>query len=488
MKKIPQSEEAEKGFLGSLLQPTMAGQILAELGDRVSSDHFYHPGRREIFDTLRRMHEAQKPIDVVTVTQQLIDQANLEAVGGAVAIAELTNFVPTAANVSYYVDILRRKLIRREMIRVGTRLVQDAYEENEEEMTLLDRAQAAVTTLALETISRPTLRHVEEGVEATVAALEHAWKHRGHETLTGFGSGFVDIDRMTGGFKKQQLILIGARTSQGKSAMALNIAAHLAFGAKKTPAVPVAFYSMEMSYEELSARYTCMGTKISLQRLRDGKLSKEAIETLPEKISPLIQAPLYIDDTPRLAITDLKARARRAALNQRIGCIVVDYLQLMRSLSKRASENKVIEIGEITAGLKELAKELNIPVFACAQLNRDTEKRPMGFPKLADLRESGSMENDADTVILLWRPEKHCETDKQRLDFAKKLKLVGENDTQTLANLESYAEAILAKQRNGPTGRVRLRFEGELTQFQSMTKKLYSNKEDEQQEVLPEEV
>ena len=484
MKKIPHSEEAEKGFLGSLLQPTMAGQIFSELGGRIGSEHFFHPGRREIFDTIRRMFEAQKPIDNVTLTQQLLDQNNLGTVGGAAAIAELFNFVPTAANVDYYAEILRAKLIRREMIRVGTQLVRDAYEENEEEVILLDRAQAAVTTLALETISRPTLRHIAEGVYATTEQLESAWKHRGHESLTGFASGFVDIDRMTGGFKKQQLILIAARTSQGKSAMAMNIAAHLALGSQKTMPVPVAFYSMEMSFEELAARYTCGGTGISLQRLRDGKLSKEAIRTLPEKIAPLIQAPLYIDDTPKLAITDLMARARRAAVHQRVACVVVDYLQMMRSLSRRAKENKVIEIGEITSGLKEIAKELKIPVFACAQLNRETEKRPMGFPKLADLRESGSMENDADTVILLWRPVKHCETDKQRLDFAKKLKIEGENDTQSMANLEAYAEAILAKQRNGPTGRVRLRFDGELTQFQSMTKKLYSNKEEERQEML----
>ena len=242
---------------------------------------------------------------------------------------------------------------------------------------------------------------------------------------------------------------------------------------------------MEMSYEELAARYlpsglasVCNGSETACyRRKKSRKLCR---------ISGIGQTPLYIDDTPKLAITDLKARARRAAVHQRIGCIVVDYLQLMRSLSKRAEENKVLEIGEITSGLKEIAKELKIPVFACCQLNRETEKRPMGFPQLSDLRESGSMENDADTVILLWRPVKHCATHKQRMDVAKKLKIEGDNDDQTLANLESYSEAILAKQRNGPVGRVRLRFDGERTRFHSTTEKHYSNKEEERQQALGE--
>jgi replicative DNA helicase len=482
-REIPHSEEAERGFLSSILQqPT---DTLSKSSDRVTPGHFYNPALRLIFETLHRMYDTLKPIDLLTITQEMRDDGQLEKVGGAAELTALLDFVPTAANSEYYLEIMVEKFICRETIRICTDLGTAAYDPSVDVRTALDNAQAAITGLALQTITRPTIRHIEKGIDDTVVLMERAHTHRGAEGVIGLPSGFFDIDRMTGGFQPKQLILVAARTSQGKSAFVLNIAYHLVHGSKYQPAVPVLIFSLEMSYDEIAARYFAQGSKISLKRWRDGKFSDEMIEKLiPQVAVRLKKTPLYVDDTPQLSIADFKARARLAAVSQRIGCIVVDYLQLMSSLTKRGKENKVIELGEITAGLKSMAKELNIPIIACAQLNRDPEKRPTGFPRLSDLRESGSMENDADTVILLWRPDKQCDSDELRVKMANKLELPGADDAEKIRNLASYAEAILAKQRNGPTGSVRLRFEGELTQFQNTTEKMWSNKEGERQAML----
>lgn len=478
MRETPQSEEAEKGFIGSLLQPEAAAPLLAEHGDRLTPEHFHHPGRRLIYEAIHQMNEERQPIDLPLVTQRLIDAGTLLTVGGAQELTALLLYVPTAANATYYVDIMRAKFIRREMIRVGTEMVRAAYEENIDESALLDEGQKAVTGLALETSTRPALRHIAAGVEATVERLIEAFKHRGQETLTGYATGLIDIDRRTAGFRKQQLIVIGARTSQGKSAFSLNIAAHLAKGQKGqdregnerwlVPPMPVAFYSLEMSYDELAERYTCSGLGISLQRLKDGYMDREEVAELPARGAKLAEGPLYIDDTPGLSIENFKARARRAAVTQRVGLIVVDFIQEMRSPTKRGIENRALELGEIASGLKAIAKELNIPVIVCSQLSRETEKRALSRPKLSDLRESGRIEEAADVVMLLWRPEKSCDTDKDRIDLAKKLGLEGANDAETIAMVKAYAEVNLAKVRNGATGAIKLRFQDDLTQFQSI--------------------
>lgn len=485
------------GVLGSMIMAPR--EALPDCVDRLTERHFFIPRHQTVFNVLADLYQKRKAVDLITFTQELRDRKMLDEVGGAGWVTEMFNFVPTAANVEFYVDILREKNVAREIIAKCTDLVRIAYDEQTEIGEALEQTQAALIQIIMDSEKPDVFRHVKEGMGVAIEQLEHAYANRGKPAVNGLATGITDFDRMTSGLLPQQLVIVGARPSQGKSALAMNFAANMAVKNK----VPVAVFSMEMSYQEILNRLLCSQADVSLQRFRDGMLGRKDIDRVPEHASRIGAAPLWIDETPALAIGSFRARARLLCTRYGVRAIIVDYLQLMHSGSKRSQEARWLEITEISQGLKATAKELKIPIICCAQLNREAEARKgdFGKPKLSDLRESGSIENDADIVALLWRPERHIQharADRKKIAGLLKLttkegntkielwqdeKELSEEQIEERDNqIDHYAALILAKQRNGPVGEIRLHFEGDLTRFDNVTQKSWSNREDERQQ------
>jgi replicative DNA helicase len=388
--------------------------------------------------------EKSTPIDFVALKQALKDRNQLEEIGGPEYLSDLYNFVPTAANAGYYIDIVREKYVLRRLISACNRLSTQCYDQQGEIDPLLDEAEKeifAITGEHVKTEIVPTKDLVMEAIEQ----IEKLYENRG--SVTGLPTGFVELDRMTSGLHAAEMIVIAARPSMGKTALAMNIAEHVAMDIGKA----VAVFSLEMSSQQLVQRILCSRAKVDLQRVRNGFLSERDFPNLTAAASQVAAAKMFIDDTPGLTVTELRAKARRIKSQHDIQLIVIDYLQLLRSMSRRAQDNRQLEISEISAGIKALAKELSLPIIVIAQLNRQPDARAKegGRPRLSDLRESGSIEQDADLVGLLVRPE-YYETD----DEAKQER-AGE------------AELIIAKQRNGPTGDVPLTFLKQYTRFES---------------------
>jgi replicative DNA helicase len=493
----PFSEEAEMGVLGSMIMAPR--EALPECVDRLTEKHFFIPRHQTTFGVLADLYQKRKAVDLITFTQELRDRKLLDEVGGAGWVTSLFTFVPTAANVEYYVDILREKNVAREIISKCTELVRIAHDEQTEIGDALEKTQAALIQIIMDSEKPDVFRHVKEGMAVAIDQLEHAYANRGKAAVNGLATGIIDLDRMTSGLLPQQLMIVGARPSQGKSALAMNFAANMAIKNQ----VPVAVFSMEMSYQEIVNRLLCSQADVSLQRFRDGMLGKADFARVPEHASRIGAAPIWIDDTPALNIGSFRARARLLRTRYGVRAIIVDYLQLMHSSSKRAEEARWLEITEISQALKATAKELAIPIICCAQLNREAEARKgdFGKPKRSDLRESGSIENDADIVALLWRPERHIQHARaDRKKIAGLLKLTTKDGNQKIElwqdekelseeqvkerdyQIDHYAALILAKQRNGPVGEIRLTFEGDLTRFDNVTQKTWSNRQDERQE------
>jgi replicative DNA helicase len=388
--------------------------------------------------------EKSKPIDFVALKQALKDRNQLEEIGGPEYLSDLYNFVPTAANAAYYIDIVREKYVLRRLISTCNRLSTQCYDQQGEIEPLLDEAEKeifAITGEHVKTEIVPTKDLVMEAIEQ----IEKLYENRG--SVTGLPTGFVELDRMTSGLHPAEMIVIAARPSMGKTAFAMNIAEHVAMDIGKA----VAVFSLEMSSQQLVQRILCSRAKVDLQRVRNGFLSERDFPNLTAAASQVAAAKMFIDDTPGLTVTELRAKARRIKSQHDIQLIVIDYLQLLRSMSRRAQDNRQLEISEISSGIKALAKELSLPIIVIAQLNRqpDTRAKEGGRPRLSDLRESGSIEQDADVVGLLVRPE-YYETDDEG-----KQERAGE------------AELIIAKQRNGPTGDVPLTFLKQYTRFES---------------------
>lgn len=511
MSGAPHSDEAEQALLGSMLQTREA---LTEALDRLTPDHFYNPVNRLVFIALAEMYRLEKVIDLVTFTEALQDGLRVEKdhkhpgyllkiaeVGGAGKLADLFTCVPTAANVAHYVDIVREKYLMRLIIGKCSEIIRVASDEQAQIGQLLEETQGTLTQIIIEAERPDVIRHVAQGLDITIAQLEHAYRHRGQAAIHGLATGLFDLDRMTAGLRPQQLVIVGARPSQGKTALAMNFAANMALDNQ----IPVGVFSMEMSFQEVVNRLFCSVTDVSLQRFRDGFLKDSDFEKAPENAARIGKAPLWIDDSPSLSIANFKARARLMRTRFGVKAIVVDYLQLMRSTSKRAQDARWLEITEISGALKATAKELEIPIICCAQLNREAESREFGKPKLSDLRESGSIEQDADIVLLLWRPERHLQFKDDRNKLAKVLELKdsegnelwekkakkGDESNELSKDqrqdrddqIDSFAQLILAKQRNGPVGDIRLRFVPEMTRFENVTAKSWSNREDERQQM-----
>ena len=436
---LPHSVEAEQGVLGSML--ISPREIIAECVEKINAEYFYIPAHQTVYDVLVELWNAGQGIDLITFTQILRDRNLLETVGGASFVTSLFTFVPTAANVGYYLEIVREKYILRQIIAACTESVRRSFEEQDEVNNLLDEVEQKIFAVGEDRFKGQTLSMKDQVMEA-IESIEKLYENRGG--ITGISTGFVEFDRMTNGLHAAEMIVIAARPSMGKTALAMNIAEHVAVHEK----LPVAVFSLEMSSQQLVQRLLCSRARVNLQKVRDGFLAERDFPSLTAAASRLAEAKIFIDDSAGLTILELRAKARRMKAQQDIKLIVVDYLQLLRSTTRRAQDNRQLEISEISAGIKGLAKELKVPIIVLAQLNRQPEARTGGKPRLSDLRESGSIEQDADLVGLLVRPE------------------IYEDDEEARAEKEGEAELIIAKQRNGPVGEIKLTFLKEFTRFE----------------------
>ena len=414
---------------------------IAEVVEKITAEYFYVPAHQTIFDVLVDLWNTGAGIDLITFTQVLRDRNLLETVGGAAAVTSLYTFVPTAANVGYYLEIVRDKYILRSIIAASTESVRRAYEEQDEVASLLDEVEQRIFAVGEDRFKGQILSMKDQVMEA-IESIEKLYERKGG--ITGISTGFIEFDRMTSGMHPSEMIVIAARPSMGKTALAMNIAEHVAINEK----LPVGVFSLEMSSQQLVQRLLCSRARVNLQKVRDGFLGERDFPNLTAAASKLAEARIFIDDTASLSILELRAKARRLKAQQEVQLIVVDYLQLLRSTTRRAQDNRQLEISEISAGLKGLAKELKIPLIVVAQLNRQPEQRTGGKPRLSDLRESGSIEQDADLVGLLVRPELY------------------EEDEEARQEKSGEAELIIAKQRNGPVGEIPLTFLKEFTRFE----------------------
>jgi len=440
----PHSVEAEQGVLGSML--ISPRDAIAEVVEKINEEYFYVPAHQTIYSVLVDLWNAGAAIDLITFTQVLRDRNLLETVGGAAAVTSLFTFVPTAANVGYYLEIVRDKYILRSIIAASTESVRRAYEEQDEVGNLLDEVEQKIFAVGEDRFKGQMLSMKDQVMEA-IESIEKLYERKGG--ITGISTGFVEFDRMTSGMHPAEMIVIAARPSMGKTSLAMNIAESVAIDQKQA----VGVFSLEMTAESLVLRMLCSRSRVNLRNIRDGFLAERDFPKLTGAAGKLASAPLFIDDTPGLSILQLRAKARRMWQQYGIKLFVIDYLQLLHSTARRA-ENRQQEIADISSGIKALAKELNVPVIVLAQLNRELEKDKSRKPRLSDLRESGAIEQDADVVGLLYKPSAGEDEDGAPVEEADGVPV----------NL------LIAKQRNGPTGDVNLTFLKSYTRFESAAK------------------
>lgn len=439
---LPQALEAEKGLLCSILLSPR--EVLTDCIDQIAEDAFYSPAHGVIYRVLSEMWNASHQIDVITLTNRLRDLNLLDSAGGPGAVTELVGYVPTAANAPHYLEIVREKYLLRRMIAACTASASRCYEEQGDVPLLLDDVEREIFTIGEKRFGK-TAPAMREEVFAALENIEKMYQQRGR--ISGLATGFTVFDQMTDGLHPGEMIIVAARPSMGKTALAMNIVEHVALNLEEPRAVGV--FSLEMSTQQLVQRMLCSRARVNMKKIRAGMLARAEHGKLNDAAAALSESSIFIDDTPGLTILELRAKARRLRDRRRVELIAIDYLQLCRSTSRRGQENRQIEISEISAGIKALAKELEIPIIVLAQLNRQPEQRGGGKPRMSDLRESGSLEQDADVVALLVRPE------------------VYEEDEETRSELSGKAELIIAKQRNGPIGEVPLTFIKEYTRFEN---------------------
>lgn len=443
----PHSTEAEQGVLGCImLEPRdCLGECVEKI--KAGAEVFYELRHQTIYQALVEMFDQKVPIDVITLQQKLKDKQQLDQVGGLAYLSSLSDAVPSAANLSYYLEIVQEKFVLRKMIQTCTDVVARAYEHEGEVDQLLDGVETDILKI-VESRVEETDKSMRKLVQGAIALVEDCFNRKG---LSGISSGFPDLDGYTNGFQNGDMIVIAARPSMGKTSLALNIAEHAALEAK----LPVGVFSLEMTAQSLVLRTLCSHSRVNLRSIRDGFMSERDFPKLVVATKKLSDAPLFIDDTAGLSILQLRAKARRMHQQHGIKLFVIDYLQLLHSTAARSRENRQQEIADISSGIKALAKELNVPIIVLSQLNRELERDKSRKPRLSDLRESGSIEQDADFVGLLYKPTSKDGEDEQ--DQAS------ENDAIAV-NL------LIAKQRNGPTGDVPLTFLKGITRFESAAK------------------
>src|ERR1035437_2211455 len=406
---------------------------------------FIHDLRNEtIFNVLVEMYDTREAIDIITVQQKLKDSNKLDEVGGIAYLASLPDAVPSAANLSYYLDIIQDKFLLRSMIHTCTDVVGRIYEYEGEVATLMDEVEQAVLRIG-ESRVKSQSQPIKELVKGAITTIEDFHQRQG--TFTGIGTGFIDFDKMTSGLHGGEMIVIAARPSQGKSSIAGNIVENVAIDQK----LPVGFFSLEMTAASLALSMLCSRARVNLRNISSGFLAERDFSKIANASGKLANAPIYIDDSGSLSILELRAKARRMHLQHGIKLFVVDYLQLMHSNSKRA-ENRQQEVSEISRGIKALEKDLNVPIIAICQVNRGIEKDKNRKPRLADIRESGEIEADADVVGLLYKPK-------------------GDDDYDSAQEQDSIAvNLLIEKQRAGPTGEINLTFLKSYTRFESAAK------------------
>lgn len=443
LKIPPHSIEAEQSVLGGLLLDNAAWE---RIGDTLTADDFYRRDHRLIFSAISALCEEANPADVVTVSEWLEKSAELDNAGGLAYLGALANNTPSAANILAYANIVRERSVVRELLRASSEIAAASYApEGRSARDLMDFAEKRIFEISEKGHRRGDFQPINRLLSEAVDRIDQLY--RSTSPLTGVPTGFNDFDEMTSGLQPADLIIIAGRPSMGKTSLAMNMAENAAVGHK----VPVAVFSMEMPGSQLAMRMMASLGRINAHRVRTGKLEEEDWPRLTSAVSLLNEAPIYIDDTPGLTPMELRARARRLKREKGLGLILIDYLQLMQSTDNE--ENRATEISNITRALKGLAKELHVPVIAMSQLNRSVEQRTDKRPVMSDLRESGAIEQDADVIVFIYRDEKYNENSPDK----------------------GIAEVIIGKQRNGPTGTVKLTFLGEYTRFENYTNAGYDN-------------
>lgn len=432
----PHSLDAEQSVLGSMLLDKEAVAATSEL---LLGEDFYSDAHKEIYEAILDTYDQGKPVDLVTLAEALRRRGSLEAVGGGTYISDLSMSVPSTANVRYYIRIIEEKSILRKLISASNDIIKESYEASEDMDIIIDHAEKKIFDISQKK-NKKSFESIKTILLETYTKIEEMSKNKGK--ITGVPTGFKDFDLRTSGLNPSDFILIAARPSMGKTSFAVNIAQNAAVRYK----VPVALFSLEMAKEQLAQRMLSSESNVELQKIRTGDLSEGDWVKLVNAAAPLSQAPIFIDDTPAVTAMEVRSKARRLKMEHDIGLVVIDYLQLMSGRGK--AESRQQEVSEISRSLKALARELQIPVVAISQLSRGPETRRDHRPMLSDLRESGAIEQDADLVVFLYRDEYYNpNTEKQNI-----------------------AEAIIAKQRNGPTGTIELVWLGQYTKFASYEK------------------
>jgi replicative DNA helicase len=434
----PQAQDAERALLGGLLlDPAAMEKVLDE---NLRPDDFYRRQHGVVYKVIQDLNHAAEPIDAITVVDELNRRGLLDTVGGPAAVSALEALIPTAAHAGAYARLVRDKSTLRRLIETATEVVETAYRQDKKVVDILDEAERAILAIS-ESNQRRGIVGMPELVKRATEMLEKAFNEK--RAVTGVETGFRDLDMMTAGFQPGDLIIVAARPSMGKTAFTLNVTSHSAMRAN----VPVAFFSLEMGAEQLVQRLIGAEARIDLSNLRKGFIQSNEWVKLAQAASELAEAPIYIDETPSISVAEMRTKCRRLKHEHDIGMIIVDYLQLMTG--PEGAENKATEVGEISKGLKSLARELKVPVIALSQLNRGVESRTDKRPMMSDLRESGAIEQDADLITFLYREEYY------RKD-------------ETPEHLLGVAELIVGKHRNGPTGKVDLRFFNSITRFENL--------------------
>jgi replicative DNA helicase len=433
----PQNLEAEMAVLGSMLLDEDAVSIAIESLD---SAYFYKDTHQRVFEAIVGLYSNNKAVDLITLTDELRRKGLLESVGGASFISSLANAVPTSANVSHYVGIVKGKYILRTLISNATKIVAQCYESEDNIDAVLDESERLIFEVS-ERKNQGTFQHLKEIIKNSIETIDKLYQKKAH--ITGVPTGFIEFDSKTSGLQPSDLIIVAGRPSMGKSALALCMAEYAGVIEK----IPTAIFSLEMSKEQLVQRMLCSHAKVDAQKVRTGYLAASDWPKLTAAAGKLSESPIYIDDTPAISAMELRAKARRLKSQHDIQFIILDYLQLMRG-STFSADNRQQEISEISRSLKALARELNVPVMAISQLSRAVESRTDHRPQLSDLRESGAIEQDADVVALILREEYYNPTPEN----------------------EGIAEVIIAKQRNGPVGNIKMAFIKEYTRFENLAK------------------
>jgi len=433
----PQNLEAEMAVLGSMM---MDEEAIAVAVESLQPNFFYKEAHRKIFESITDLYNANKAVDLITLTDELKRKMILDEIGGVSFLTSLVNSVPTSANISHYVNIVREKSILRTLINNATKIVSLCFESDGNADTVLDESERLIFEISDRKTGGGYL-HLKEVVKNSIETIDKLYQRKAH--VTGVPTGFVDFDIRTAGLQPSDFIVIAGRPSMGKSAFALGIAEYAGVVEK----IPLAIFSLEMSKEQLVQRMLCAHARVDAHKVRTGYLAASDWPRLTAAAGKLSEAPVFIDDTPGISVMELRAKARRLKAQQDIKLIILDYMQLMRG-SSASAENRQQEISEISRSLKALARELNVPLVAISQLSRAVESRTDHRPQLSDLRESGAIEQDADLVALILREEYYNPTPDN----------------------QGIAEVIIAKQRNGPVGSVRLAFIKEYTRFENIAR------------------